>query len=347
MTSNVTTVDAVDDAKAVPHYELDPTWPKELPRGWVLAQLGSVVIDPDDNVVILNRRNITEEEAQYSENAPPIIVFDKAGDVVSTWGDHDVLPLRMHGSFIDQGHNVWLTGMHDGMLQKYSWNGELLFQIGTRGNYDSSDNKVDGSPLNSSKTQCFKAAGIAVDPDNGDIYVADGYGNRRVVVFDKRGEFVRQWGRQASMAEAQAGEPGVFMKVVHGIALSNQGLLYVSDRQGERVQVFEKDGTFVRNIWIRTDSEPIPDARGRGSAWWVDFSPDSEQRYLYAMNGRNEQVHILDHKTGEMLTSFGRPGHMPGAFTHGHTLAVDSESSVYVAETNYGRRIQKFRLVEP
>jgi DNA-binding beta-propeller fold protein YncE len=119
--------------------------------------------------------------------------------------------------------------------------------------------------------------------------------------------------------------------------------VYISDRQGDRVQVFDKQGDFIRNIWIRTGTSTLPDPRG--TAWWVDFSPDPEQKYMYVMNGRNEQVHILDHASGEILSSFGRPGHQLGCFTHGHSLAVDSEGSIYVAETNEGRRVQKFRVV--
>ena len=122
------------------------------------------------------------------------------------------------------------------------------------------------------------------------------------------------------------------------------GLLYVCDRQGNRVQVFRKDGSFVRNIAIPNKSGKLPDKRG--TAWWVAFSPDKEQRYLYVMNGGTEQVHILDHKSGEILSSFGRPGHQIGNFTHGHTITVDSQGNIYVAETDWGRRIQKFRLVK-
>ena len=136
--------------------------------------------------------------------------------------------------------------------------------------------------------------------------------------------------------------PGVFAEVVHCIAISNAGLVYVCDRQGNRVQVFEQGGHFVRNIWI-PNSGKLPDKRG--TAWWVAFSPDPEQKYMYVMNGRNEQVHILDHASGKILSSFGRPGHQLGNFTHGHTIAVDSKGSIYVAETDWGRRIQKFKIV--
>ena len=184
---------------------------------------------------------------------------------------------------------------------------------------------------------------MVVDPANGDVYVADGYGNRRVAVLDKDGKFLRQWGRQATEEETQKGVPGVFAEVVHCIAMSNAGLIYVCDRQGNRVQVFQKDGTFVRNIPIPNATGKLPDKRG--TAWWVAFSPDREQKFMYVMNGGTEQVHILDHASGKILSSFGRPGHQAGNFTHGHTLAVDSKGNVYVAETDWGRRVQKFKPV--
>src|SRR5262245_55493768 len=152
-----------------------------------------------------------------------------------------------------------------------------------------------------------------------------------------------QWGRQATEEETRSGAPGVFAEVVHCIAMSNAGLIYACDRQGNRVQVFQKDGTFVRNIPIPNASGKLPDKRG--TAWWVAFSPDREQKLLYVMNGGTEQVHILDHASGKILSSFGRPGHQAGNFTHGHTLAVDSKGNVYVAETDWGRRVQKFKPV--
>jgi DNA-binding beta-propeller fold protein YncE len=125
--------------------------------------------------------------------------------------------------------------------------------------------------------------------------------------------------------------------------MSNAGLLYVCDRQGDRIQVFDKMGSLKRNIWIRTGTPTLPDPRG--TVWWIAFSRDPEQKFLYVMNGRNEQVHVLDHATGKILSSFGRPGHWLGNFTHGHAIAVDSIGNLYVAETDTGRRVQKFSLV--
>ena len=328
-----------------PKLEVDPWWPKPLPAGWITGRLGGVCVDSHDHVIVTNRRDITDEEAETSKQAPSVLIFDQAGNLAASWsGDWDALPGTIHGCFADHEDNIWITGHRDGIVQKYSHDGKLLLQIGKRGVVDTDDGTQKGKSLNASQSGFFNPAGVVVDPVSGDVYVADGYGNRRVAVFDKNGKFLRQWGRQATPEETQRGDPAVFSEVVHCIAMSNAGLLYVCDRQGDRVQVFDKMGTFQKNIWIRTGTPTLPD--DRGTAWWVDFSHDRAQKYLYVMNGRNEQVHILDHATGTIITTFGRPGHQLGNFTHGHTLAVDSKGDVYVAETDTGRRIQKFKMVK-
>ena len=328
-------------AQDAPKFVVDPTWPKDLPKDWITGQLGGVCVDAQDNVYVVNRRNLTDEEKQTSISAPSIIKFDVAGNVVASWGDETTVPSSIHGCMVDRDNNIYVGGNSDGIIQKYDQNGKLLLQIGTRGKFNSVDGRRTGIGLNNAKDQLHMPSGITVDPVNGDIYVSDGYGNRRVVVFDKAGAFLRQWGRQATDEETRQGVPGVFAEVVHCIALSNAGLVYVCDRQGNRVQVFQKDGTFLRNITIPNKTGRLPDKRG--TAWWVGFSPDREQKYLYMMNGGTEEVHVLDHASGKILASFGRPGHQLGNFTHGHTLAVDSTGNIYVAETDWGRRVQKFK----
>jgi DNA-binding beta-propeller fold protein YncE len=327
-----------------PRFEIDPTWPKPLPEGWITGRLGGVCIDGHDHVIVTNRRDITDEEQETSKQAPSVLIFDRAGSLVESWGDTTTVPATIHGCAADRENNIWITGSDDGLMQKYTHAGKLLKEIGKRGVVDTSDGTGKGKSLNASRTLLFFPSGLDIDPANGDLYVADGYGNRRVVVFDRDGRFLRQWGHQATKEETVSGAPGAFAQVVHCITLSNAGLVYVCDRQGDRVQVFDKMGNFQRNIWIRTGTPTLPDPRG--TAWWVGFSRDPQQRFMYVMNGRNEQVHILDHASGTILSSFGRPGHQLGNFTHGHTLTTDRHGNVYVAETDTGRRIQKFRIVE-
>jgi DNA-binding beta-propeller fold protein YncE len=197
--------------------------------------------------------------------------------------------------------------------------------------------------MNSSQTQFDMPSDVAIDPANGDIYVADGYGNSRIAVFDRSGKFLRQWGHQGTKEEADAGVGGAFMRVVHCVAIGNDGLVYVCDRQSDRIQVFDKLGNFKHNIWIKRGSS-FPD--NWGTTWWIAFSPDQEQQYIYVADGGDEQIKILDHTSGEVLSSVGRPGHQVGAFTHAHTLAIDSKGRVYVAETDWGRRVQRFTPVK-
>jgi DNA-binding beta-propeller fold protein YncE len=309
----------------------------------VLGQVSGVCVDAQDHVFIVNRRDITDKEAEIAKQAPPFLEFDPAGNLVSSFGDWEVVPNITHGCFIDHENNFWTAGNGDGIIQKYSHEGKLLLQIGKRGVVDTSDGTLKGRALNSSHSQFFMPSDIAVDPGNGDIYVADGYGNSRIAVFDRTGKFLRQWGRQGTSAEAEAGAPGVFMQVVHSVKLGNDGLVYVCDRQADRIQVFDKMGGFKRNIWIKRGSGQYPD--NWGTTWWLGFSPDREQKFLYVADGGDEQVKILDRVTGELLGGFGRPGHQAGAFTHCHTLAVDSKGNIFVAETDWGRRVQKFRLI--
>ena len=329
--------------QAQPRFEVDPTWPKPLPEKWITGQLSGVCVDSHDHVAVVNRRNITDEEAETSINAPSIIMFDAAGNVIRSWGDPNVIANSIHGCSFDTEDNVWVASNGDGIVQKYSHDGKLLIQIGTRGVVDSSDSTGRGKPLNSAHDKLFHPANVAVDPGNGDLYISDGYGNRRIAVFDKNGKFLRQWGSQATKEQTQAGDSGVFAQIVHCVTLGNDGLVYVCDRQGDRIQVFDKQGKFVRNIWLRTGTPELPDPRG--TVWWVSFSRDPQQKYMFVMDGRAEQVRILDHETGKILSSFGRPGHQIGNFTHGHTMAVDSKGNLYIAETDIGRRVQRFNLV--
>ncbi len=327
-------------AQEEPRFEVDPSWPGPLPEKWINGQIGGVCVDAHDHIVIVDRRNITEEETETSIATAPIIMFDTSGKLVRSWGDPDTVPSSIHGCSFGSENNVWVAGNQDGIVQKYSHEGKLMMQIGERGVFDTTDGTATGKALNSARDRLFRPSAAAVHPDTADIYVSDGYGNKRVAVFDASGTFLRQWGRQASEEEVAAGTPGAFAQVVHCIAISRKGLVYVCDRQADRVQVFDGMGEYVRSIRIPADKR-----NARGTAWWVAFSPDPEQRYLYVMNGGQERVHVIDHASGETLSTFGRPGHQIGDFTHGHTLAVDSSGNLYVAETNWGRRVQRFKLV--
>lgn len=332
-------------AHAQPKFEVDPTWPRPLPDKWIFAQLGGVCVDSHDHIAVVDRNNITDEETQTNIATPTFIMFDKAGAIVRSWGDPEAVPSDVHGCSFDTEDNLWVAGNEDAIVQKYSHSGRLLMQIGTRGLFDTSNGSLNAPFTNSSRERLNKPSGAVVDPDTGDIYISDGYGNKRVVVFDSDGNYLRQWGREATLEEYRAKTPGTFANVVHCIEISNAGLVYVCDRQGNRVQVFDKMGNHIRDYDIPRLDGFVEDPIARGTAWWVAFSPDEAQRWMYVMSGGEEKVHIIDHESGRSVAQFGRPGHMPGDFTHGHTLATDSSGNLYVAETNFGRRVQRFNLV--
>jgi DNA-binding beta-propeller fold protein YncE len=248
---------------------------------------------------------------------------------------------------VDYEGNIWIAGNEDSIVQKYSHDGsKLLLQIGTKGHFDTSDGTINGAPMNSSHELLNLPASVAVDATNGDIYVADGYGNRRVVVFDREGHFLRQWGRQGTVAEVDAGEGGVFLKVVHYVVLGNDGLVYVCDRLGGRIQVFDKMGNFKRNILVQSNTARLT---GIGSVCQLSFSPDPAQKYIYICNCGDEEIRIVDHATGRTLGSFGRSGFEAGEFNGLHSIAVDSSGNLVTAEagvvTGGGHRLQMFRLV--
>jgi DNA-binding beta-propeller fold protein YncE len=312
-------------------------------------------MDAQDHVFILNRSGLTENELDSGRQAPAVIEFDAEGDVVNSWGDRGTLPEALHGCFIDHENNVWISGSGSGFVQKYTHDGKkLLLQIGAPGVVDSSDGSLGGVPLNASRTHLFRPSGVAVDSGNGDVYVADGEApgsNHRVIVFDRNARFLRQWNLYAGPEKA---EDGAFAQVPHCVSIGNDGLVYVCDRRGDRVQVFDKMGKFQRNIPVpyeprsqRQRLGPGHKSRQFGTADWIGFSPDRGQTLMYVLNEDDEQVEILDRTSGNILSKFGRVGHQVGEFTFAETLAVDSKGNIYVGESGgdeAGNRVQKFRV---
>ena len=336
-------------AQEVPRYELDPLWPK-LPLGdrWLTGGLGGMCVGGGDRIFILNRQNVVPADLDGARLAPPVIELDADGNVVRAWGDPARIGDRLHDCHVDADGNVWIVAAGTGFVQKYSSDGsELLLQIGETGRYDSSDGTRQGRPLNSDQAQFFLPAGVDVDRETGEVYVADGEtasGNYRIAVLDREGKFLRQWQLHRTGAEMD------ITPLPHCLRLSNDGLVYVCDRQADRIQVFDRTGRLVRNIDVPFQPVTPRDAgRGgtRGTAVVLAFSPDPEQRLLFVLNQNTVMVDVLDRRTGELLTSFGGgPGRYRGQFTLPHGIGVDSAGSVYVAEQE-GRRIQKFVVAGP
>jgi hypothetical protein len=316
-----------------------------------------------------------------SKASPPVIEFAPDGSVANSWGDpslvpagqphalqNAVLPNGIHGCFVDYQDNVWIAGNGDGVVQKWSHDGSaMLLQIGTKftcddgqggsipcvnpGSTGGADN-VFGNVMRtgSSHTLLNLPADVAVDPSpdpvtgqKGSVYIADGYGNHRVVVFDSTGHYLRQFGSIGTgPGQFTAGDGGH----PHCVVIGKDAYVYACDRGQDRVNVFTKTGDFVKAIPIIPGTAALGTA---GSAWDIDFSADAMQKFAYVSDGGNEVMWIFNHADAlngsayvPPVGGFGRPGHMAGDFTFLHMMAIDSKGNLYAGETVGGRRIQKF-----
>jgi hypothetical protein len=343
---------------AMPRYRVDPFWPKPLPvdttvtnpatgmaKPWVTGEVAGTCVDSNDHVFTVNRGNLVSPETVEAVASPPVLELDPAGNLVNAWGDRAAMANGLHGCFVDHQDNVWIAGNGDGIVQKWSHDGStLLLQIGTKGvcdwpaNGNQCGNSGGDPTANQSTTLLNEPADVAVDPASGDVYIADGYGNHRVVVFDKAGNYLRQWGSPGTgpgqFQPADGGHP-------HCVVLGNDGLVYTCDRGSDRIQVFTKSGSLVKIIPVKPGTG-VGGLGTAGSAWDVDFSPDRFQTLMYEVDGGNEILWIFDRARAAILGGFGRPGHQAGEFTFLHSVAADSKGNLYTGETINGRRIQKW-----
>jgi DNA-binding beta-propeller fold protein YncE len=345
-----------------PRFEVDPFWPKPLPNNWVLGQTIGVWIDEQDTIWIVHRGSATladNEKALELKNgeccaaAPPVLAFDPNGNLVRSWGGpgqgYD-WPTANHGIFIDHLGNVWIggNGPGDSHLVKFTRDGKFLQQFG-RPNARRGPPNAQGQPTyvgGSNDQQNFgRIAKIFVDPKANEAFLADGYLNKRVAVIDATsGKMKRYWGAYGNKPDdtpVPAYDPAAppakqFRNPVHCAMLSNDGLLYVCDRNSDRLQVFKPDGTFIREVFIARGT------KASGSVWDVAFSRDPQQQYLYISDGMNNRVHVLRRDTLDVLTSFGTGGRQPGQFFGVHSIATDSKGNLYTTETWEGKRLQKF-----
>ena len=328
--------------RLVPKFEVDPSWPM-LPNDWVLGSVASVDVDSRDHVWIYHRPR-SVDEAQQANAAPAVLEFDPDGNFVQGWGgpgDGYEWPSNEHGIEVDDQDYVWLGGngggaSSDDMLLKFTRDGELVMQIGGR---NTSGGNRDTDNLN-------RPAEAAVYRDTNEVFVADGYGNRRVIVFDaETGAYKRMWGAfdnepidasdEQSPSDAELGPPQ--FGTVHGIEVSNDGLVYVSDRDLNRIQVFSIDGDYQTQVFVNRDANA-------NSVAGLAFSPDPAQQFVFVADLGNNHIHILDRETLDVLDSFGEQGLEPGQFGGVHHLAIDSQGNLYTAEAQEGRRAQKLIL---
>jgi hypothetical protein len=367
---------AVVEAAAVqaPRFEVDPMWPKPLPNHWVIGSAIGVAVDSSDHIWIIHRQGSLEAKeislaanppaAECCAPAPPVLEFNEAGDLIGHWGGpgqgYD-WPASNHGIDVDYKGNVWIGGngrgpqpaagarqpadeskmgagaVHDSFVLKFTQAGKFLMQLGKPGKSKGS-NDIENLKL---------PAKTLVDPKTNELYVADGYGNRRVIVFDAdTGAYKRHWGAYGKKPDdTQMGPytpsepaPQQFRTPVHCVELAKDGLLYVCDRTNDRIQVFKTDGTFVKEVFIAKNT------LGDGSVFDISLSKDPQQKYLYVADGSNQKIHVIQRDTLEILTSFGDGGRQPGAFYAVHSIATDSKGNIFTTETYRGQRVQKFHF---
>lgn len=343
---------AAQDTKGrkVPIFKVDPTWPK-IPHNWVLGEVSSVSVDADNHIWVLQRPR-TLRPAQRSMAAPAVLEFDVDGNFITGWGGpgkgYD-WPATEHGIFVDYKGNVWIGGnaKTDDQVLKFTKDGKFLLQIGHPG----------ASKGNSDTQNLNRPADQFVYPKTNELFVADGYGNSRVIVFDAdTGAFKRMWGAFGKTPgddphsnEGDQGESGPpQFNIVHSARVSNDGLVYVSDRASKRLQVFTLDGKFVKQVFIGRECEAPRCGNGQTTASTA-FSTDRQQKFLFVADRSEGKILVLDRKSLQTLYSFGKPGQAPGEFNVLHHMASDHQGNLYTTEVNDNfaageccRRIQKF-----
>ncbi len=352
-------------ADSAPKYKVDASWPKQLPNNWAMGQIGGMAVDKDDHIWVFQRpRSLTADEAAAAQTpptaeccfpAPSVLEFDTEGNLLKSWGGPNFIPdwpQTEHGIYVDRAGNVWLTGSgapgpagkdtpEDRQAFKFTNDGKLLLTIG---------HPFNGPDNNQDTTMLGRVAAIEVDEDAHEVYMSDGYGNRRVVVFDSNtGAFKRGWGAYGiPLSEVDNGKlppydpsappPKQFLGPVHSVRISEDGLVYVCDRTADRIQVFTKQGKFVKELLL------APKTLGNGSTWSVNFSHDPKQQYLLVGDGRNDVIWILNRDDGKVVGSFGHNGRSAGQFHWVHQVVMDSQGNLYTGEVDTGKRIQKFVL---
>lgn len=345
--------------KKAPIFQVDPSWPK-IPNNWVLGEVSSVAVDRQDHIWVLHRYR-TLRPAQKAQAAPPVIEFDSAGIFIKGWGGPSngyEWPVTEHGIFVDYKGNVWIggSGKVDAQVLKFTQDGKFIMQIGHSGQ----------SRGNKDTTNLNQPADLFVYPRTNELFVADGYGNRRVIVFDAdTGSFKRMWGAFGKEATDPAPEeaktaheppaddppkgpgPPQFV-LVHSARVSDDGLVYVADKGGRRVQVFTLEGKYLKQVFIGRNCR-APECGNGATAASTAFSPDPQQRYLYVADRSEGHVVVVDRKSLDILYSFGKRGMEPGNFNVIHEIATDSKGNLYTTEVNDNfaageccRRVQKF-----
>ncbi len=333
-----------------PEWDVDPTWPPTLTNDWILGDIRGLFVDEDDHLWVVHMpSSLTPQEIGAAQDppiadccvpAPPVLELDPEGRVLQAWGgpseDYTWFD-QEHGIYIDHNGFVWLGTSNGFHVMKFTRDGDHVLTIGEPGvNRGSNDPTHLGGPAN-----------FFVESSTNELFIADGYRNRRVVVFDaETGEYIRHWGAYGRPPDdtytyaypVRLDDPPQQYSTVHGIVGSNDGLVYVADRRGNRIQVFRQSGEYLMERFVR------PETRGSGSAFSLGLSRDPEQSLLYLIDGTNQRVWMLRRNDLEILGRFGRPGRQAGEFIRAHMVVLDSRGYLYTGEAGNGRRLQRFRL---
>jgi DNA-binding beta-propeller fold protein YncE len=352
------------NAVQAPYFEVDPLWPKPLPNHWVLGSTIGVSVDERDHVWIIHRGSATlgnnekglelnPPTGECCAGAPPVLEFDPEGNLVGHWGgpgEGYEWPASNHGITVDYKGNVWIggNGDMDSQVLKFTKQGKFLLQVG-KSAARKGPNNAQGNPTyvggSNDQVSFGRVAKIFVDPTANEAYLADGYLNKRVAIIDAdTGKLKRYWGAYGNKPDdtnlgpykPDAPPAQQFRNPVHCADLSRDGFVYVCDRQNNRLQVFTKEGKFVKEMVYAKNS------LSEGSVWDVAFSKDPQQTYVFLADGRNMKIRVLRRDTLEELTSFGDGGRQPGQFYAVHSIAADSKGNLYTTETYEGKRVQKF-----
>ncbi|MDP2055633.1 MAG: hypothetical protein Q8L75_18490 [Acidobacteriota bacterium] len=359
-------------AKQAPRFEVDPFWPKAMPNNWVMGMTIGLGVSADDHVWVIHRGNdpgnldrtelaVVKEGAprvgECCNPAPPVLEFDAAGNLVGSWGGQPKdnsydWPESNHGIVVDHKGFVWIggNGGPDAHILKFTRDGKFVAQYGKK-NARLKEGAAGAKPTfvpNSMDMNNFgRVAKIFIDPKANEGYVADGYFNKRVAVIDlDSGKIKRFWGAygeppdDAPLGPYDPAAPVAkqFRTPVHCAEMSNDGFVYVCDRPNDRLQIFTREGKFVKEVFVAKET------RADGSVWDVAFSKDPAQKYLYMADGVNEHVRVFDRQSMEELYNFGYGGRQPGMFLGVHSIATDSKGNIYTTETYTGKRLQKFTL---
>jgi DNA-binding beta-propeller fold protein YncE len=340
--------------RRAPTFQVDPTWPT-IPNNWVLGEVTSIAVDSRDHVWVLHRPRSIPAERRASA-APPVLEFDTAGRLLGSWGgsgDGYEWPEREHGIHVDAKGFVWISGnggwpkpsaagSGDDMILKFTAAGKLVLQIGRRGQ----------STGNADTANVHQPADVFVHAPTNELYVADGYGNQRVVVFDaESGKFKRTWGAFGNTPPAAMtpnppvprpnqgeGDGPPQFGLVHAVKVSNDGMVYVADRTNNRIQVFTAAGKYLRQARLAAEGAVTPVPAG------FAFSPDAKQQFLYVVDSGPMRIAIFDRQAMTQIGTVGMRGPKPGEFDIVHHMAADSKGNLYTAEIVTNRRAQRFVL---